>query len=94
MDWPLAILRNRDALRAIVAALFALAGLTSPRRGEVSRAQPVTERGLPRHILAAILAILRPAESAVRRLILIAALTVAPLAMTSAPRLAGAEAPA
>ena len=73
MDWTLAISRNRDALRAIIAALFALAGLASPRRREVA-AKP-TERGLPRHIIAAILAILRPVESAVRRLILIAALT-------------------
>ena len=49
LDWPLAILRTRDALRGIIAALFALAGLTSPRnRGEVSRAQPVTERGMRR----------------------------------------------
>ncbi len=54
---------------SIIAALFALAGFTAPRnRGEVSPAQPVTERGLPRHILAAILLVLRPAESAVRRL--------------------------
>ncbi len=118
MDWPLAITRNQDALKRIVAALFAMltlasrsplyvgfadtaphkwgevksaeiepsaAPLTSPReRGEGSRAKPVTERGLradasafaftlPRHLYAAILLILRPAESAVRRLILIAA---------------------
>ena len=74
MDWPLAISRNRQALQQIIAALFSLAGLTSPHLGEVSRAQPVTERGLPRHLYAAILLILRPAESAVRRLILILAL--------------------
>jgi hypothetical protein len=33
MDWQLAITRNREALLRIVAALFALAGLTSPLRG-------------------------------------------------------------
>jgi hypothetical protein len=56
------------------------ADLTSPRRGEGS-AQP-TERGLPsdgksfplpRHLYAAIMLILRPCESAIRRLIIIAA---------------------
>ncbi len=116
MDWPLAITRNQDALKRIVAALFAMlatasrsplsvgfadtsprkrgevksagvepsaAALTSPHLwGEVS-AKP-TERGLradasafiftlPRHLYAAIMLILRPAESAVRRLIVIAA---------------------
>lgn len=64
MDWPLAISRNRDALRRIVAGLFALAGLQAGGALSV----------LPRHMLAAILLVLRPAESAVRRLILIAAL--------------------
>ncbi len=126
LDWPLAITRNQEALRRIVAAMFAMlrenpgssplsvgfadtvpgratdlarpsdpqrgevmpaaAPFTSPRvRAEVSRAQPVTERGLPPakfgsavftlpyRIYAAILLILRPAESAVRRLIIIAA---------------------
>ncbi len=75
MDWPLAISRNRQALQQIIAALLMLAGLTSPglsRRslGEGGRGQV----SLPRHIVAAILLILRPAESAVRRLILILAL--------------------
>ncbi len=129
MDWPLAITRNTEALRKIVAVMFAMlhdvdrgsvsvgsgssplsvgfadtvpgratglarpsdpqrgevkstiAALTSPRlRGEVS-AKP-TERGLradtsaytlPSRLYAAILVILRPAESALRRLIVIAA---------------------
>ncbi len=37
LDWDLAIRRNRDQLRQIVLALFALAGLSSPPRmwGEV-----------------------------------------------------------
>jgi hypothetical protein len=69
LDWPLAISKNRQALQQIIAALFMLSGLTSPR----NRAE-VTQRGLPRHVYAAILLILRPAESAVRRLILLVAL--------------------
>jgi hypothetical protein len=60
MDWPLAISRNREALWRIVAALFALMGSAA-----------VT--ALPRRVHAAILIILRPAEAAVRRLIVIAA---------------------
>ncbi len=63
MDWSLAISRNRDALRSIVAALFA-------RTGMVKGGMLTT---LPRHLYLMTLAILRPAESAVRRLIVIAA---------------------
>ena len=63
MDWPLAIDRNREALKRIIAALFALAGL----------APGGTLKTLPRHVFHAVLFILRPAESAVRRLIVIAA---------------------
>ena len=60
MNWPLAISRNRDALRRIVAALFVMMG-----GGAAAK--------LPRHVYAAVLMVLRPAESAVRRLIVIAA---------------------
>jgi hypothetical protein len=60
MDWPLAITRNRDALLAIVAAIVALIG---GREGG-----PVARR-----LRSAALALLRPAESAARRLIVIAA---------------------
>jgi hypothetical protein len=63
MDWTLAIVRNRDALLRIVAGLYVLAGLTGGRIADV----------LPRAIYHAILRVLRPAESAVRRLIVIAA---------------------
>jgi hypothetical protein len=77
MDWQLAITRNRDALLRIITALVTLAGLTSPLRGEMSRAQARDGEGQPafisRHLHRAILAVLRPAESAVRRLIMIAA---------------------
>jgi hypothetical protein len=63
MDWARAIERNRDALTGIVAALFAMLGLQDG--GSVGR----IERALHR----AVLRVLRPAESAVRRLIVIAA---------------------
>ena len=63
MDWTLAIRRNRDQLKAIVLTLFALARMRVG--GSLFT--------LPRSTFAIIMAILRPAESAVRRLILIAA---------------------
>jgi hypothetical protein len=61
MDWPLIIERNRDRLLAVLAPLFAVLGF-DPRRAD-----------LPRHLYRALLITLRPAESAVRRLIIIAA---------------------
>jgi hypothetical protein len=84
MDWQLAITRNRDALLRILAALFALAGLTSPHRGQkagetsgsprtVVRRTVEGATTMSRYLHHTILAVLRPAESAVRRLIMIAA---------------------
>lgn len=58
-NWDLAIKRNSEALNAIVAALFAMLDVT------VSR--------IPKPLHSAVSLILRPAESAVRRLIVIAA---------------------
>ena len=63
MDWDLAIKRNSEALNGIIAALFAMLGLDGD--ATVSR--------LPRPVYYAVLRILRPAESAVRRLVVIAA---------------------
>jgi hypothetical protein len=63
MDWDLAIKRNSKALKAIVEVLFALLGLDGA--DAASR--------IPRSLHSAVLAVLRPAESAVRRLIVIAA---------------------
>lgn len=63
MDWALAIERNRDALIEIVTRLFLLAGI---RTG-------VAVGDLPRALRLRILAILRPAEYAARRLIAMAA---------------------
>ncbi len=67
MDWALAISRNRNALLAVVAAIVALIG---GREGG-----PIVRR-----IRNAALALLRPAEAAARRLIVIAArgVSVAP----------------
>jgi hypothetical protein len=59
MDWDLAIKRNSEALRGIIEALFAMLDAT------VTRIPPPLHR--------AVLRVLRPAESAVRRLIVIAA---------------------
>jgi hypothetical protein len=63
MDWDLAIKRNSEALKGIIAALFAMLGLTDD--ATISR--------LPRSVHNAVLGVLRPAESAMRRLIIIAA---------------------
>ena len=63
MDWARAIERNSEALAEIVADLFAMLGLVG--EATVSR--------LPWPTYRAVLRILRPAESALRRLIVIAA---------------------
>jgi hypothetical protein len=71
MDWARAIKINRNALIAIVAAIFRMLRI---------EADDAPER-LPRHLHQAALRILRPAESAARRLIIIATrgLAVQPL---------------
>jgi hypothetical protein len=63
MDWALAIERNREPLLRIVTTLFAMIGLTGT--GAVER--------LSRPVYRAVLGVLRPAEAAVRRLIVVAA---------------------
>jgi hypothetical protein len=63
MDWARAIERNSEALKGIVAELFAMLGLAG--EATVSR--------IPQPLHSAVLRVLRPAESAVRRLIIIAA---------------------
>ncbi|MGE3993741.1 hypothetical protein [Pseudorhodoplanes sp.] len=68
MDWDRAIERNSEALKVIVAALFAMLGLAGG--GTVAR--------LPRPLHRAVLRVLRPAESALRRLIVIAARDLKP----------------
>lgn len=63
MDWTGAIDRNRDDLLAVVARLFTLAGIRSGRSVIM----------MPRYLRVRVLAALRPAEFAARRLIAIAA---------------------
>ena len=79
MDWDLAIKRNSEALAGIVETLFVMLGLVG--EATVSR--------LPWPTYRAVLRILRPAESALRRLIVVAArgLVIAPA--VSRPRRAG-----
>lgn len=86
MDWALAIDRNRLALGGVVAALFALAGLAAADGTDTDAdTAPAT---LPRRVHRAILRLLRPAESAVRRLIVVAAsrMPPAPVPRPSGPR--------
>ena len=66
MDWDLAINRNSKALKGIIEVLFALLGLDGS--DAASR--------IPRSLHSAVLGVLRPAESAVRRLIVVAARNV------------------
>jgi hypothetical protein len=63
MDWARAIERNSEALKGIVEVLFAMLGL----------AGAATVARIPRSVHSAVLRVLRPAESAMRRLVVIAA---------------------
>jgi len=63
MDWARAIERNSEALKGIVEALFAMLGLDGEATG----------LRIPQPLHSAVLRVLRPAESAMRRLIVIAA---------------------
>jgi hypothetical protein len=63
LDWDLAIKRNSEALREIIAGLFAMLEL----------AGGITVALLPRSVHSSVLRVLWPAESAMRRLIIIAA---------------------
>jgi hypothetical protein len=75
MDWARAIERNSEALKAIVAALFVMLGSATVAR-------------IPRPLHRAVLSVLRPAEAAARRLIVIAArgLVVKPAAACPMPK--------
>src|SRR5690606_15802254 len=58
MDQSEAVERNRQAVLSVVAALFSMAGLSAVRST------------LPRRVYRTILRLLRPAESAARRLVI------------------------
>ena len=64
MDWNAAIDINRDALKRVLASLVAMAGF-----GGALAFRP----SLPRHLHRAVLRLLRPAEAATRRLVIVAA---------------------
>ncbi|MCV3243514.1 hypothetical protein [Mesorhizobium sp. ZC-5] len=85
MDWNLAIERNTEALKRILAALVAMVGLRGqftffPQEGALPQDLALAEKSklspastLPRHLHTAVLRLLRPAEAATRRLIIVAA---------------------
>ena len=78
MDWDLAIKRNGEALKEIIAGLFAMLEL----------AGGITVALLPRSVHSAVLRVLWPAESALRRLIVIAARGLVVKLPASRPKLA------
>ena len=80
MDWDLVIKRNSEALVEIVADLFAMLWLV----GEATMAR------LPWPTYRAVLRVLRPAESALRRLIVVAARSLVVKPAASRPRPAAA----
>ncbi len=89
MDWQLAIEKNREALKSILAMLVAMIEATSgargqftlfPQKGALPQDKALAEKSkltpaptLPRHLHRFVLRLLRPAEAAARRLIIIAA---------------------
>ena len=75
MDWNAAIENNREALKRVLAMLVAMAGLDGGR--------PTT---LPRHLHRAVLSLLRPAEAAARRLIIVAARGIVVALPPASPR--------
>ena len=79
MDWDLAIKRNSKALKAIIEVLFALLGLDG---GDAAQR-------IPRSLHSAVLRVLRPAEFAVRRLIVVAARNVVVKLAPSRPTVEG-----
>jgi hypothetical protein len=79
MDWARAIERNSEALRGIVAELFAMLGLA----GEA------TVERIPHSLHRSVLRVLWPAESAVRRLIIIVARGLVVKLAPSRPKPAG-----
>jgi hypothetical protein len=85
VDWNAAIEKNREALKRVLAMLVGMAGLGCreqftffPQDGALSQGLALAEKlspapTLPRHLHRAVLRLLRPAEAAARRLIIVAA---------------------
>jgi hypothetical protein len=72
LDWNFAIEKHREALKRVLATLVAMAGFPVLHAGEDAAAAG-GDATLPRHLHSALLALLRPAEAAARRLVIIAA---------------------
>lgn len=73
MDWNFAIEKHREALRRILAMLVAMAGLPASPAPGGGAAGPIGGITLPRRLHRALLALLRPAEAAARRLVIVTA---------------------
>ena len=83
MDWNAAIEKNREALKRVLAMLVAMAGLRgqlalqdgAPPQGAAAaeKGKPSPAPTLPRRLHRAVCKLLRPAEAAARRLIIVAA---------------------
>lgn len=91
MDWHAAIERNREALRRVLAMLVVMAGFSLlPGRDDaaegVDRLDDVPT--LPRHLHRLVLRLLRPAEAAARRLVIVAARGLVVEVPPSRPRMA------
>ncbi len=69
MDWTLAIEKNREALKRILAMLAAMVEVAGDGVDRRAGGAPT----LPRHLHRFLLRLLRPAEAATRRLIIVAA---------------------
>ena len=97
-DWDLAIEINRAALKRIVAMLVAMAGFAGAAVAAPTRQSddcgPLLGGGrrvLPRHLHRAVLRLLRPAESAARRLVIAAAREMLVVPVRSMPGGAGSD---
>ena len=79
MDWKAAIDINREALKRVLAALVTMAGFGGADPKSPSPLWGGVRGGgtLPRHLHRAVLRLLRPAEAAARRLIIVAARDIA-----------------
>lgn len=91
MDWSLAIDINREALKRVVAALVAMAGFAGGDAGSlpVLPGRYVGVDTLPRRLHRAVLRLLRPAEAAARRLVIMAARDIVVAPPCPRPRKAG-----
>jgi hypothetical protein len=89
MDGAAAIEHNRQALKRILAAIVAMAGLAGP--GSAVRVGGDAGKTLPRRLHLAVLRLLRPAEAAARRLIIATARGLAVTLPPLRPRKASAK---